>query len=192
MQTVTSTVDLPALRQELRQARRQLPSLERKKAEQRINKKLCSRLFSSRALNIAAYLPQDGEVDVQAAIHFAWRLGHQIWLPCVQPSRRGMRFHAYTSTTLLEQESRYGLWQPYNEPAIITQRLDRVWMPVVGYSDNNRRLGMGGGFYDRCFARKQQFKSLPPQLVGIAFGVQHCDHLPAQRWDIPVDQIIHD
>lgn len=185
-----SIAELPSLRQQLRRARRQLSNHERMHAEQQINQILCQSLIKPSALNIAAYLPNDGEVNVQPAIQRAWSLGHRVWLPAVNSHDNTLRFVAYRPDSELITEKRFGLLQPTNEASIAANQLDRAWMPLVGFAESGARLGMGGGFYDRCFARKRCFPKLKPNLIGIAFELQRCNQLPQQPWDVTLDCII--
>jgi 5-formyltetrahydrofolate cyclo-ligase len=47
------------------------------------------------------------------------------------------------------------------------------------------RLGQGGGYYDRAFAR------YPDALrIGLAWSVQEHDALPADPWDLPLHIIL--
>jgi len=63
-----------------------------------------------------------------------------------------------------------------------------VVAPLVGFDARGRRLGMGGGWYDRSFAFRQQ-RSAPPWLVGAGFAAQQVPLLPAADWDVAVDAI---
>ena len=63
-----------------------------------------------------------------------------------------------------------------------------VVTPLVGFDSQCRRLGMGGGWYDRSFAFRHD-RPAPPWLVGAAFAVQQVESLPVASWDVPVDAI---
>ena len=54
--------------------------------------------------------------------------------------------------------------------------------------DAGRRLGMGGGWYDRAFAFRQR-RAAPPWLVGAAFAAQQVPALDAAGWDVLPDAI---
>ncbi len=62
---------------------------------------------------------------------------------------------------------------------------DAIFAPLVGFDRAMTRLGQGGGYYDRIFAR------FPDALrVGVAWSVQEMDALPADPWDLPLDMIL--
>jgi len=69
--------------------------------------------------------------------------------------------------------------------------LDIALVPLVAFDDYGRRLGMGGGYYDRTFAylrHREHWRR--PKLIGVAFEFQRVAELPAQPWDVPLDGII--
>src|SRR5690606_40461575 len=65
-------------------------------------------------------------------------------------------------------------------------------LPLVAFDARGNRLGMGGGFYDRTFARAPRARTLRPRLVGLAHHFQQVASLPAEPWDIPLDAIATD
>lgn len=63
--------------------------------------------------------------------------------------------------------------------------LDLVLVPGLAFDRQGRRLGRGGGHYDRLLAQ------LPPGClrIGLCFAGQVRDGLPAAPWDQPVDAV---
>jgi 5-formyltetrahydrofolate cyclo-ligase len=63
--------------------------------------------------------------------------------------------------------------------------IDVVGVPGVAFDRGGRRIGYGGGYYDRFL------RGLPAFTVGLVFGLQVVDEdLPAGRFDLPVDAIV--
>jgi 5-formyltetrahydrofolate cyclo-ligase len=63
--------------------------------------------------------------------------------------------------------------------------IDVVGVPGVAFDRSGRRIGYGGGYYDRFL------RGLPAFTVGLVFGLQVVDEdLPAGRFDLPVDAIV--
>ena len=62
-------------------------------------------------------------------------------------------------------------------------------MPLLGFDRSGNRLGMGGGFYDRSLAYKQQRPEKRPVLMGFAYDFQEVESLLAEPWDIGLDWI---
>jgi 5-formyltetrahydrofolate cyclo-ligase len=64
-----------------------------------------------------------------------------------------------------------------------------VVLPLVGFDTGGERLGLGGGWYDRSFAFRQD-RSAPPWLVGAAFALQQVDApLDTADWDVALDAV---
>lgn len=118
----------------------------------------------------------------------AWHEGRQTWLPVLRPDGR-LAFRRLTAGTPL-RANRLGLLEPVGSGAIAVPlaALDLVLMPLVGFDAAGRRLGMGGGFYDRTLAGRGRFRR--PALVGLAHECQRVAQLPAQPWDVPLDAVI--
>ena len=68
------------------------------------------------------------------------------------------------------------------------KELDLVIMPLLGFDLTGNRLGMGGGYYDRCFSFKQA-QPKKPVLMGFAYNFQQLDEINAEPWDIGLDMI---
>lgn len=60
---------------------------------------------------------------------------------------------------------------------------DLIVVPGVAFDLRGHRLGMGGGYYDRLFARPEYAKST---RIGLAFDFQLVNFLPGEDWDLPI------
>jgi len=71
--------------------------------------------------------------------------------------------------------------------------LDLILLPLVGFDLHGGRLGMGGGFYDRCLAYRQRHKQWQkPVLLGVAHACQQVDRLTLASWDVRLDAVVTD
>ncbi len=66
------------------------------------------------------------------------------------------------------------------------ERIDLLIVPGVAFDPEKKRLGYGGGYYDRFF---QSLKNNTP-LVALAFELQILTEIPSDQWDRRVDLII--
>ena len=127
---------------------------------------------------VAAYMAQDGEVDLQPIIDACWQRGIAVALPVI--SGRDLSFRAHRPETTLRR-NRFRIPEPANaEPLSPTT----VLAPLVAFDDQGHRLGMGGGFYDRYFAAHPEARRF-----GIAHNCQHADALPSDAQDIPLTAV---
>jgi 5-formyltetrahydrofolate cyclo-ligase len=60
-------------------------------------------------------------------------------------------------------------------------------VPLLAFDLYGQRLGMGGGFYDRYFAKSAR----RPKIIGIGYELQLAEHrLPTEPWDIALDAVV--
>ncbi|HAI47668.1 MAG TPA: 5-formyltetrahydrofolate cyclo-ligase, partial [Stenotrophomonas sp.] len=135
---------------------------------------------------VAGYWAMDGEI----ALH-RWQMQLPPSLQYCLPILAGdtLRFAPWRPGLPLTA-NRYGIPEPDLAPAhtLAPEQMTLVVAPLVGFDAQGRRLGMGGGWYDRSFAFRHQ-RPAPPWLVGVGFSVQQVDDLPIQPWDVAVDAI---
>jgi len=88
------------------------------------------------------------------------------------------------------KNNKFSIPEPvYDETKIVAgNTLDLVLVPLLGFDRNGHRLGMGGGFYDRCFAFKK-LNNTKPLLMGYAYDFQEIDSLEPESWDVDLDMI---
>ncbi len=149
---------------------------------------------------IAAYVPFRGEADIRPWIEQAVHDGKQVVIPRIHPHASEMDFYRFEGWDKLISGS-YGIMEPdpqQGKPADVRQ-LDMVLVPGVAFDRLGGRLGYGGGYYDRFFARLARETQLVelssrhspgfPIRVGIAYFVQMVDHIPMEPLDVPVSYI---
>lgn len=182
--------DLKLLRRTLRAARRDIQSAQRALAQQKVITSIIDLEVYQNARHIAAYLAMDGELDLSGLLTQAWADGKNIYLPVLTGAAQPLLFAPYTAKTPMKIGS-----YKIPEPAVPRQQmvtgdvLDLVLTPLVGFDDKGYRLGMGGGFYDRSFAFRQQPEHSKPYLLGIAFEQQQAP-LPHRSWDVRLDAVV--
>lgn len=143
------------------------------------------------AKRIALYLPNDGEVDTHLAIKQAWKRGQSVYLPVLDPVRKGFLWFIEYKTSSKMRKNRFGIYEPdarFNK-RVSAKFIQAVGLPLVAFDDEGNRLGMGGGFYDRSFEFCRQ-QGTKPKLFGLAHQCQRVDHLPTESWDIRLSGII--
>lgn len=81
--------------------------------------------------------------------------------------------------------SSFGAEEPVGGTPLDPSSIDVVGVPGVAFDRGGRRIGYGGGYYDRFL------RGLPAFTVGLVFGLQVTDEdLPAGGFDLPVDAIV--
>lgn len=189
------TLSRPALRRQLRQARRQLSPLQQKQAARDLYRQLAQHPLFRRARDIALYLPNDGEIDPRPLLRAAQLRGKAVYLPVLSRwPRTRMRFQRLQLHDRLAA-NRFRITEPQANPKRQRQAwaLDLILLPLVGFDEHGGRLGMGGGFYDRQLAYRHLRKNWhKPTLLGLAHECQKVDRLTLASWDVRLQAVVTD
>lgn len=183
-----------SLRQQMRRQRRALTSQQQAQAAFRLCKHLQRHPHLRKAKHVAAYLPNDGELDPQPLIRWCWQQGKTVYLPVLHPlSHNRLWFVRYTPKSCLVA-NQYGIPEPKAPYRFLraAQKLDAVLLPLVAFDPEGGRLGMGGGYYDRTFSFILRSGCTRPHLIGLAHELQKVDKLPVASWDVPLAGIATD
>lgn len=187
-----SLAERPDLRARMRDRRRSLTPRQSALASVAISERLLRLPAFRRARSVAAYWPIDGEVDVREVLLTAHARGSATLLPVLDRRRQGvMRFVPWRPGLPLVR-NRFGI----PEPAAATRRfqpalsIDLVIAPLVAFDDNGHRLGLGGGYYDRAFARTRQRRRPWSSLVGVAYEHQRVNDLEVAPWDVTLSDVV--
>ena len=154
---------------------------------------ICDRIIQSHefrsARTIACYLPTANEVDPTQVIERAWRANKRVFVP-VTDAHGTMNFCEVTPTSVVTQND-FGIFEPVAGLFVDAKTLDLVITPLVAFDDDNNRIGMGGGYYDRCFHfLGKRRKWLKPKLIGVAFACQKVEKIASDTWDIPLYRVV--
>ncbi len=140
---------------------------------------------------LAGYFGIRGEIDVTRLLEANALAGVRLAMPVLERHRPGkMHFRTWIPGQTLCRNG-FGIAEPCPEaPRVWRRELDTVLVPLVGFDAHGHRLGMGGGYYDRYFARCRLSRQRRPYLVGIAHDFQQVPTLTPNPWDVPLDAVI--
>lgn len=174
------------LRHQIRIARNKLSPLDQDKHAKQLSDILSETAIFNSASKIAMYCAADGEISLQYLMNKARAGRKTCYLPRIDGKE--MVFCECNHETALVK-NQYGISEPSKEANVIeAKQLDLVLLPLVAFDTKGQRLGMGGGFYDRCFAFRQ-YGASAPALIGVAHALQQQKDLPTENWDIALDGI---
>ena len=77
----------------------------------------------------------------------------------------------------------FNILEPQNEP--YTGGFDLIIVPGVAFDNKGNRLGRGRGYYDRFLCQHLDVKR-----IGICFDFQLVDEVPAEPFDIRMDEVL--
>ena len=79
----------------------------------------------------------------------------------------------------------FGIQEPDLGRAIDSRKLDLVLTPLVAFDDRGVRVGVGRGYYDRCFSfllNRRHWRH--PKLMAVAYELQRVPRLAREPWDV--------
>lgn len=180
------------MRRAMRAARRAIPAHRQHLAAAALARHALGAPACRSARHVAIYLANDGEIATSALLDGLLARGKRVYLPVLRGS--GLLFLPYTRGTQLAK-NRFGIPEPRrgSGPPRHPRSMDLVFMPLVAFDGAGRRLGMGGGFYDRTFAYLREGRAWGrPLLIGVAHHLQGVACVPGASWDVPLRAIVTD
>lgn len=101
-----------------------------------------------------------------------------------------MTFHHVTDAATQLVPGPWGLREPSPSlPEILPRNLDLLFCPGMAFTREGKRLGKGGGYYDRFLAT---LVPTPPPCIGVTFAVFLRDDLPEDPHDMRMNRVVSD
>ncbi|GMV79279.1 MAG: 5-formyltetrahydrofolate cyclo-ligase [Planctomycetota bacterium] len=136
---------------------------------------------------VFAYVADDTEADTRRIVAAALAAGKRVALPRVDVVSKAMSPREIRDPRSDLESGAFGIPAPRaNCPEIPLAELDLVLVPGRVFDARGRRMGRGGGFYDRLLAAPE----LRAAIVALAFDCQVVDEVPHEPHDKPVAAIV--
>jgi 5-formyltetrahydrofolate cyclo-ligase len=168
-----------ALRRQLLTERAHMAAPERSAAGRAIRDAVLSLPETQMAGTVAAYVSVGTEPDTRGLVYALWKRGTYVLLPLLLGDN-DLDWASYEGPDSLAAAPR-GLLEPTEPPrgpAAVTSA-DLVIVPALAVDRGGRRLGRGGGSYDRTLARVGA--AVP--TVALIYDGELLDEVPAGRRD---------
>lgn len=175
-----------ALRSRLITARREAPADTRRTANHQLQRQILACVRREHPPAIAAYVPvgtEPGGPDLPEVL-----AAHAHLLLPVLLSDGDLDWVTYTGPSSLVAGPR-GLREPAGPRLGVdaVTRASLILTPALAVDRSGRRLGKGGGSYDRALARLAPRR---PVIAALLYDDELVDELPAEPHDRPVDAVI--
>lgn len=169
------------LRRQIKEKKKALSSLEKVS----LDRKLCERVVSHPWFRevgcVYGYASLPSEAGTWDILKAALDQGKRLALPLV--SGKTMDFYYVRSLEELTAGA-YGIMEP-SPGAPLAQEADAlVLVPGTAFTKDGKRLGKGGGYYDRFFEKEPEHPTL-----GLAYDFQIVQELDESPWDRRVREV---
>lgn len=175
-------MDKTSIRQQMKQARLDLSRKEYLDMSNLIISKIKKHSYYKQATTIGIYVSFNQEVHTIPFIEEMF-IDKKVCIPKIEDHQ--MQFHQIESLKNIKRNS-YGILEPENENTISKEQIDLLIVPIVAFDKKYQRIGYGGGYYDRYLAN---FKG---KTIGIAFSFQEIEEIVPEKYDCPLDIVIHE
>jgi 5-formyltetrahydrofolate cyclo-ligase len=157
-----------------------------------VSETVCTTLLSMEAYRKAStlmgYAAFRNEVSLRKLVEQAWADGKSVLFPKVNRQRGELEAYYIRSYADL-RPGVWGILEPdeHRRRRQGEQPIDIIYMPGLAFDRGGRRLGYGGGYYDKFMAG---MRCPLPERIAVAHSGQIIDKVPYEAHDIPVDCIV--
>lgn len=169
--------------------RSKLPSSYQIAASEQVCKRIIPLNVYRQAKHIALYQAIGGEISLKMIWNSAPMQGKYCYFPVISEANETQLIFLPATPGTAFKKNRFGILEPDvgADQAIPQEKLDLVFMPLVGFDIYGTRLGMGKGYYDRSLAGRSH-----KMLIGVGYEFQKQDYIRPEPWDIPLSLVVTD
>lgn len=161
---------------------------------QRSSAAVCRRLvqadFFQRASTVMLYLPVGSEVDLTCLALRCFQDGKTVCAPRLDWQARHMTAVEIRGLDDRFEQRHHGVREPVGSPLPVDE-IDLILVPGLGFDASGRRLGRGGGFYDR-FLSHPLTRERGARVCGVCHDIQIVDAVPSEPHDVVMDVVVTD
>ncbi len=133
---------------------------------------------------------RNAEIDMRLLLEMLEENGHALCLPVAKQADAPLIFRRYHRGDRLVHHAKFPIEEPAGTRPEITPNV--LLCPLLAVDKRGYRLGYGGGYYDRTIKQLRSLDDVNKRLltVGIGYGFQLVDTIPAKPHDEPLDLLI--
>ena len=132
---------------------------------------------------VGGYYPYNYEIDSIHILDKFEKRKYRISLPKIRKNSQMDFFQWSLNDPLII--NKYGIPEPISKK---TQYPDILLVPLVAYDKDLKRLGYGGGFYDRYIKKIKKKKDVI--TIGLSYSFQKIKQIKINKHDIKLDFVL--
>jgi len=136
--------------------------------------------------DIASFISIRSEISTHELNKKIIELSKTLSFPVIKKNSKELIFKKSNSNNYLKL-GKFNIPEPTNENEETLPQL--FFVPCLGFDLNGYRLGYGGGFYDKTFAKLKKL-NLKFYTVGFAFDEQKQNKIPIDSFDYKLDFVL--
>lgn len=175
-------MDKSELRREIRERKRAMTEEDITRRSEALADQFFHLDLYQNAKTIYGYLPYNQEVRTVSILERALRDEKKVAVPKVYGDT--MKFLYITDLTAVSK-GYAGIPEPIADEPVADDPTALVLMPGLAFDPQGRRMGYGGGFYDKFLAGEPNHPT-----VALCYDFQMLPHLETESHDIPVDRVL--
>lgn len=170
------------IRKNMREIRRSLDPSRKVRMDQSLGERLLRLPAIREAEAVYLFASFGDEPDTWEIFRELGNLGIRVAFPRV----RGKRMEFFWTEGRERLEPGFcGIPEPDSSCLAADAVQAPVVVPGLAFTRDGRRLGYGGGYYDRFFGEEPEHRR-----IALAYPFQILEEFPTQAWDVPVHQIV--
>ena len=175
-------MDKKELRRQIREQKRAMTEEAIVQASARLGELFLDCPEYEAAKTIYGYLPYNQEVRTVPMLEQAMADGKRVAVPKCYGEE--MRF-IYMDDLSKVEKGYANIPEPIADDPVADDPTALVLMPGLAFTEDGKRMGYGGGFYDKFLAAEPGHPT-----VALCYAFQMVDYIPTEDYDIPVDRVL--
>lgn len=174
--------DKAAFRRAMQERESSISVSQREKSDLLLQKQFLALADVQQAETILLFYGMKNEINTQPLLMALQMQGKRVLLPRCLPHHQ-MEARVYHPQQM--KQHRYGMWEPDVDCTVVKKdEIDFILVPALCFDRQGRRMGRGGGFYDRYLA------DFAGRTAGLCREMLLCDEVPIDAWDRPVELVV--